>query len=275
VATAGLVSLPYGAMAADIAEPLPPEADWTGFHIGVGGGYGVALHDGFLYVEGEAATVDEDQSEPFTNYLEFDDLADDNWLGTVEAGFDFQAGSNFVIGIFGDYTFTNFDSSALDEVCRTAGDVDCVGKDISVELDDIWTIGGRIGILSSPDTLWYVLGGYSSAKVNAKADVFASDDFQDNYDGFRFFNDDDRVDGFTVGAGVESMLTQNVSLKLEYRYTDLGSLSAFYDDDCDACGDTLEVEGDNVDIEVDLFDLDVDTKMHSIRAVLAWRFNWL
>jgi hypothetical protein len=37
----------------------------------------------------------------------------------------------------------------------------------------------------------------------------------------------------------------------------------------------LELEGEFVDIEIDEYETDADTRMHSIRAVLSWRFNWL
>ena len=170
----------------------------------------------------------------FDNLLEFDDLGDEAALGTVEAGFDWQAGDNFVLGIFGDFTFTDFDARGGDFLCPEGDDDDCIGKKIGVETDNMWTIGGRIGWLSSESTLWYGLAGYTNARVNVSGDVVANE--EDILYKFGFLDEKDHVDGFTVGAGVESMLTDNVSLKLEYRYTSLDGFKKLFDPGCeDGC----------------------------------------
>jgi outer membrane immunogenic protein len=269
VAMAGLLGLAGSSLAADIVEEPPaPEPTWTGFHIGVGGGYGAVLHDGFLEVFGE--TDDGSETVEFNNLLEFDDLGDESWLGAIEVGFDWQASETFVLGIFGDFTFADFDATASDLFGCEEEEFpdDCIGKQINIETDNIWTIGGRIGFLTSPSTLWYGLAGYSNGRVSVNADVLGGEDEILNV--FNFLDDDDRVDGFTVGAGVETLITDRFSLKLEYRYTDLGSFSKLFDsDDCDDC--TIELKGDNLEAEVDFFDTDFDTRMQSIRVMFSWR----
>lgn len=60
--------------------------------------------------------------------------------------------------------------------------------------------GARAGILMSPTVLMYGLAGYTK-----------NDNDADIYDG-----------GLTLGTGVEAFVTKNTSLKLEYRWVDLG-----------------------------------------------------
>ena len=97
-----------------------------------------------LFVEGE------DQS----------DLGDAGVFGTVEGGFDFQLGSNFVLGIVGNFDFGQ-DLNAKSETEGTV-DVDFEGTrgdfstftdfDVAVKMDDSWGIGGRLGFLASEST---------------------------------------------------------------------------------------------------------------------------
>lgn len=95
---------------------------------------------------------------------------------TGEAGFDFQLGDHAVLGITGDYARGDFD-------------------DEGAEFENMWTVAGRSGFLSSPQTLWYGLAGWTYAG-----------------------NDD--LDGIGVGLGVESVLSGALSMKLEYRHTE-------------------------------------------------------
>jgi outer membrane immunogenic protein len=256
VVTASFIAVSWPAVAADISAPVEPLADWTGFHIGVGGGYGAVLHDGDASVDGTGGPVDDD-TEDFFLGVDLDDLGDEGGILTVEAGFDFQLADRFVIGILGDYTWANFDSSASVEACAGI----CIpnfGASIGVELENMWTIAGRFGFLSSPDTLWYGLVGWTHADVDFSG---AFDVYLLSEDPVFSFEDGDSLDGITAGAGVETMLADNLSLKLEYRYTDLDSISG------------LETFRYGRGEDDDEFAYDFDTTVQAIRAVLSFRFG--
>ena len=115
VATAGFLALGSGVLAADL--PPEPVATWTGFHIGIGGGYGSVLHDGFAEVVAEV----DDEDEDLYNLLDFNDLGDEAGLGTIEAGFDWQANENFVLGIFGDLPWPISRQRPVTSCARTTG----------------------------------------------------------------------------------------------------------------------------------------------------------
>jgi outer membrane immunogenic protein len=258
VVTASFIAVSWPAVAADIAAPIEPATDWTAFHIGIGGGYGAVLHDGNAHVESdrEYTICTEDCSEDFFDLaIDLDDLGDEGGILTVEGGFDFQLADRFVIGVLGDFTWANFDSSANVESCGGIC-LPSLGASIGVELDDMWTIAGRFGFLSSPDTLWYGLVGWTHADVDVSGSfeeysVIVSEGFS--------FEDDESLDGITAGAGVETMLTDHLSLKLEYRYTDLDSISGLETFKYDRAGGE--------------FEYDFDTTVQTIRAVLSFRFG--
>jgi outer membrane immunogenic protein len=69
---------------------------------------------------------------------------------------------------------------------------------------------GRAGVLATPNTLVYAKGGW----VNSRYDVeIGADSVRRNRD------------GWTIGGGVEQMLAQNVSARVEYRYSDFKSFN--------------------------------------------------
>jgi opacity protein-like surface antigen len=270
VSAAIIMGLGSSAMAADIAVDSEPMADWTSLRIGIGGGYGMVLHDGFLEVEGAVEDDDPVVEEDFSNFLDLDDLGDGSGLATVEVGFDFQLGERIVFGIQGDYTFANFNSEASDYTCRDDLDIECTGLRAEVDTDSMWTAAARLGFLSSPETLWYGLIGWTSAKVDARGQLLAAEEDDDPIDVLTpdIFNDDDRVDGITFGGGIETMLTQNFTLKLEGRYTKFGDIK---DSVVFADGSELDLTGDEIDAEIDEYHYDFDSSMLSVRAVLSWR----
>ena len=90
------------AVAADVAPPPPEAYNWTGFHIGAGGGgtFAFANEDPYAYINGYFVG--------YTQYGEHSgDLGDASFFGTVEAGFDYQLGSSFVAGILANYDFNS------------------------------------------------------------------------------------------------------------------------------------------------------------------------
>ncbi|WP_339691775.1 porin family protein [uncultured Parasphingorhabdus sp.] len=72
-------------------------------------------------------------------------------------------------------------------------------------------LGIRAGYLVTPNILVYGRGGYENIR--------ASIDFRD-INGSR--HDKDNFDGWTVGGGIERAITDHISARVEYRYSDLG-----------------------------------------------------
>ena len=70
------------------------------------------------------------------------------------------------------------------------------------------------------------------------------------------------VHGWTVGAGFEYGITKNVTLKAEYLYVDLGSANIAND---------VTVHSTNYRY-INLDNADVDTKFHTIKAGLNYKF---
>ncbi|MYZ49751.1 outer membrane protein [Propylenella binzhouense] len=178
----------YGYGAAPAATGYP--ATWSGPYLGVSLGGGVGNHDA-TYSAGGApvAGVDGIGGEGF--------VID----GTI--GYDAQVGGNFVVGVLGDIYWSNLgsDAFAISGGTRVDGDIDAKwGFDLLA----------RAGIAVNPSTLLYALGGYSWEKFEAS---FVATP------GGAAGSQEESFGGWTLGAGIETKLTDNVSVKAEYRYT--------------------------------------------------------
>jgi opacity protein-like surface antigen len=117
---------------------------------------------------------------------------------------------------------------------RSAFSANIDGKKGSVDLlglDKSWTIGGRGGYLVSEDVLLYGLIGYTRLEFK---DVKVSFDGDGGTLGMPSFS------GITVGGGFEKLLTENLSLRLEYRYVDLGTEPLYQDSDFEAAKITMD-----------------------------------
>jgi outer membrane immunogenic protein len=253
-----------GSMKDDIpyVAPLPT---WRGFYLGVGGGGSVTTHDwthdGGFFDDSDDDVVDDD----LPIFPLFDSLSDNGTVsgfGTVQLGFDGQIlGGNWVAGLFADYDWMNLDTD-LDGNTISFDD-GLVDVGLSVEVDNMWSIGGRFGYLTSPNTLIYGLLAYTQADITAFSDLTLFDGVG-GVTASLSESADIEASGITVGAGIETKLAEHVSLKFEYRYTDLD------DDIMNSGGFTapgvLAVSGG---------ELDIDTDIHSVRALLVWRTDWL
>ena len=76
----------------------------------------------------------------------------------------------------------------------------------------------RAGYLVNDNTLIYGRGGYTNARVNTSIEDAA---------GLRSASEN--RDGWLVGGGVEHALTDNLSARVEYRYSDLSEGDAKFD----------------------------------------------
>jgi outer membrane immunogenic protein len=198
LAGVGFTALVGSAMAADIpmkAAPYTPPFSWTGCYAGgFFGSYFAA--DGWSTssaVPGFATGTPESS-------FNVTDL-----LGGVHGSCDYQY-SWFVLGIAGDYAWTNSTGTAVGNV---------TGLTDQTKVTSLSSVTGRLG-LAIDRWLPYVKGGgawshdlYSAFVAGAGAGVP--------------FSTSATRSGFTVGAGLEYAVVSNLSLYIEYDWYDFGT----------------------------------------------------
>lgn len=251
-----MVMLAPTAFAADVIPEPAPVSNWTAIHIGIGGGAGYNTYDAEsnLFID------------PWDSFIpDFIGIESDEGklygFGTVEIGADYQfEDTPFLIGILANYDF-NGKSDAESSSFATSED-GIIGAEIQSELEDTWFVGGRAGFVFNDTSLIYALGGYTWAKGKVKG--LNGFEFIGDNDDFGEVDEDDNVDGWTAGVGVEQLLTESISLKVEYRHDFLDSIKwdqAAFDPEWGGVDEGNTSEGK------------VDFSRDTIRAVLSWRFG--
>jgi len=238
LASAASVLLMGAAQAADIEAP-PAVYDWTGGYIGIQGGY--------AWGKSEAET-DIDPTFTAIDGLDIDDFEANGFVGGAHVGYLLQSDS-FVYGVEGDIEFADLkdktDIAYIDDA--TIGD----GGEAEKKIDWLGSLRLRAGI-AADRALFYATGGLAVGGVSLETDLSPV------AEGIGLSNDDDSKTkwGWTLGAGVEYAVTDALSARIEYRYTDLGKTD-------------VRVEtpaGAGVDGET-------DNDFHAVRAGLSWHFN--
>ena len=207
------------------AQDVP--GDFTGFRL-----EGLAGYDKL-----QSGEQDDDGADTSDN--EGDESIDGVGFG-IGAGYDFDLGSA-VAGVEAEY----IESTAEQESDET---LDGVNFKNSVEIGRDIYIGGRVGFKATPSTLLYAKAGYTNTSVEAAVEGELDDEAGNDR-----FELDTNVDGYRLGAGVEQLIGPNMYGKLEYRYSNYGSID--FDDDL----------GDDVERDIDL-------DRHQVMLGLGFRF---
>lgn len=187
------------ANAADMAlkAPPPPAApawNWSGFYLGIEGGGGWARSQQTDTAGGTSGRYNQSGG-----------------LFGVTGGYNWQNG-NVVAGIEGDLSWAGINGSVTLPVC-TAGS----GSVCFTNMRAFDTIRGRLGVTSG-QFLFYVTGGAAGANIRAGQQscstpvlgAIASCGTRNEW-------------APTVGVGIEAMLAQHWSAKVEYLYTSFGT----------------------------------------------------
>lgn len=118
------------------------------------------------------------------------------WQVGVAAGANFTVSEAIVAGIVGDIAWTDLSG-------------DSAADDFSYDVNWLGSIRGRLGF-DGGAFLPYVTAGVAFANATASEPLAVTEDTQTHI-------------GWTVGAGVEFAVADNVSLDVLYRYSDYGS----------------------------------------------------
>jgi outer membrane immunogenic protein len=171
-----------------VYAPPPPVYNWTGFYLGINGGWGFGKSDWNLPngLPGAPGSLDTGSFNVNGGLVG----------GTV--GFNWQS-DWFVAGLEGD-----FDGSWMNGTASICGTVAC-------ETKNTWlaTIRGRVGY-AADRVLFYATGGgaFGDVVVNTTTNWQSAD-----------------KTGWTAGAGIEGAFSEHWTARLEYLYVDLQNSS--------------------------------------------------
>ena len=174
-------SIPMGASAlppgVDVQHPAFASPRWTGFYVGANVGSGWASTR--LAIPGVAT---------------FNGVGMYGVAGGVTAGFDYRFGSWFVAGIAAD-----------GNIKSTAAKASGAGSDVTFREAASWALRGRLGGLTSDDTLVYATAGVTRAVTKLS---YPNGD-----------SDDARYTGAIFGVGVETRLAAGLYGRAEYLHS--------------------------------------------------------
>ncbi|MCA0051284.1 outer membrane beta-barrel protein [Mesorhizobium sp. B283B1A] len=170
----------FGAQNGGGASFAAPAYNWTGFYVGGALGAGTMVHDLTL-----ASTV------------ELNGIGGEGVFGEASVGYDQDFGS-WVAGVQLDARYSGIRSK-----------LDIAPLSIKGDADYGFDALARVGAKVNDSTLAYVLGGYSwqHFKLHGDSPVGGGDIY------------DWGSSGFSVGGGLETAVSNNMTVGLEYRYS--------------------------------------------------------
>ena len=225
------------AMAADLPVKAPPPLavpiyNWTGFYVGLNGGYSWG-RSGRTLEFFNAAT-----GALIVPPIGTGATSDPNLEGGVfggQIGYNWQS-ANWLFGLETDLQWTNQRGSSIFTCLGVVGGGACLpgltflppggGTTAIVDQRIEWfgTFRGRVGALVTPTMLLYATGGaaYGDIKTDVAVAGFTPAGAPISFTGS---STDTRL-GWTVGGGFEWGFIRNWSAKIEYLYMDLGTVSS-------------------------------------------------
>jgi outer membrane immunogenic protein len=182
--------------------------EWDGLSVGIGGGYGTTKND-FNVGTGPAIS-----GLGLDAGLGIKGFGGTGGFFTLGAGYDHVLFGTWVVGAFIDYDFSDIDTNI--GAGSQLGNFDA---NINFKIENQLSVGGRLGYLVSPSTLFFSTFGYAHAESSDITARFSSGGSSagGTLAGVGSFN------GYFLGGGVETLISNGFSIKGEYRYTSLGS----------------------------------------------------
>lgn len=245
---------------------MPPV--WSGFYFGahIGGLNGLSdVTDTFEYNYDPTARNDFKLSGTFAG---------------VQAGYLIENGG-LVFGLEAELGHMNANGSLTDDDLRGPGDaIPRIGATYKFSGDLYGELTGRIGY-ADDDVLLYLKGGRAFLETSFKADYEGENwttlggcysggcGVTPNHSVFSFA-DSDTLFGWTVGAGLEYALSDQVTARLEYQHYDFGSISYDYYGEYDIVGGgESQLRGRlESDVTLDVVKVGINYKVQDSRRVL-------
>jgi outer membrane immunogenic protein len=197
-----------------VAPIAPPPPTWTGFYIGA--------HGGGLWTRADGSWDPGPTPATFGVNPISGDFNDTAFAVGGQLGYNWQFAPTWVAGIEGDWTWTNasggFTGAWIDFATglpRPAGQF----TTMSMDLNWLASVRGRIGYLVVPEALVYFTGGVAWGNIDYSAQAVALSGA--NYNAQSSFSDTSV--GYVLGGGVEWLISGHWMLRGEYLFYHLNS----------------------------------------------------
>jgi len=221
------------AMSADLpAEPaykaaplIVPVYDWTGFYVGLNGGYSRGNSSNTYTITGFAPVASTTQMN--------------GGVFGGQAGYNWQPNRNFVIGIEADLQGTwqigTDNPAGTSTTSCIAGIPLCTITTNTVGVDEklrwFGTARARLGFVPWDHVMFYVTGGaafgeveWNATTTNAVTTTLSGTSLGTTTAGINSATATSTHTGWTVGGGSEWVLSGGWTAKLEYLFVDLGTI---------------------------------------------------
>ncbi|WP_273757823.1 outer membrane protein [Bartonella sp. AU55XJBT] len=232
------------AQAADVIVPpsptpvapviVAPTFSWTGFYLGgqIGGFSGKAKMD--ILANGQKIPVDEDYLPKLSGFM-----------GGLYAGSNIDLGNGLILGVDTDIMWSNKDDTKTGKTYVIAPEhinyINKMLKDASINIDkdvlkpsfkrthsftfkEKWAGATRVRIGFAAERIMpYVAGGIAYTQLQDTASISITDKDSDKVIASGTLSDETKtLVGYTLGAGVDLAMTNNIIVRAEYRYSDFG-----------------------------------------------------
>jgi outer membrane immunogenic protein len=169
--------------------------DWSGPYAGLQVGY----------IWGDADTTSWNTAN--TTAFSLNGFNVDGFAGGIFGGYMWRVGNDFLIGLEGEWNWAGADDTItkIDQVINTWGAEVKQEWDASLRLN----AGKQMG-----DYMLYITGGVAWAETNTRG--FTS------WNPLQGTDHDATLTGWTIGAGLERKINENLHAHILYRYSDYG-----------------------------------------------------
>src|SRR5580704_3725276 len=234
-----------GAIAEEMAVPPSqfitgrvPYLPWTGFYVGINGGYAwgnssvaFAANDPAA-LAGTCGGVGSGASKG--QCINAVDFHRDGPVAGGQFGFNWQVNSHWLVGAEADYQWSNLDGS-VNSSFRLGG-VGATNMVASQTVESFGTVRARAGVLLAPPLLLYGTGGFAFGQVHENLRVPAVATNGLSAGGFSyactagtacFAGSASQIQlGWSAGAGAEYAITTNLIFRTELLYVHLSAPTA-------------------------------------------------
>jgi len=219
-----------------ITSARVPYLPWTGFYVGINGGYAWG-NSSVAFTPNDAAALAGTCGGVGSGALKGQcinpvDFHRDGAVAGGQFGFNWQVNSHWLVGAEADYQWSNLDGS-VNSAFRL-GDVGATNMVASQTVASFGTIRARAGVVLAPPLLLYGTGGLAFGQVRENLRVpAASSNTVPATGGFSYActvgtscfagSASQTLFGWSAGAGAEYAITSNLIFRTELLYVHLSA----------------------------------------------------